>query len=107
MNFPMEGGGVPMAPEADASDGMLSMCSASGIPKWRTFFCLPFLVLGKHLWIRGFDVYDTKKCRLHLKEPMVLHADGEYCGDVTEVTFTCLPHKLCVLREPAVENQSY
>lgn len=73
-------GGVPMAPEADASDGMLSMCSASGIPKWRTFFCLPFLVLGKHLWIRGFDVYDTKKCRLHLKEPMVLHADGEYCG---------------------------
>lgn len=106
MNFPMEGGGVPMHRRRMRRMECFR-CAVPADPKWRTFFCLPFLVLGKHLWIRGFDVYDTKKCRLHLKEPMVLHADGEYCGDVTEVTFTCLPHKLCVLREPAVENQSY
>lgn len=97
MNFKAEGGGVPMAPSADAEDGMLSMCSVSGIPKWRTFFCLPFLVAAKHLLIRGFEVRDCAECEIHLAEPMVLHADGEYCGEVTEVRFRCLPKKLRVL----------
>lgn len=98
MNFRAEGGGVPMAPSADATDGKISVCSAAGIPKWRTFFCLPFLVAAKHLWIRGFEVNDCRACSVKLKRPMVLHADGEYCGDVTEVTFTCLPGKLRVLK---------
>lgn len=98
MNFRAEGGGVPMAPAADATDGKLSVCSAAGIPKWRTFFCLPFLVAAKHLWIRGFDVNDCKEFHVNLKKPMVLHADGEYCGDVTEIRFTCLPGKLRVLK---------
>lgn len=98
MNLRAEGGGVPMAPEAEATDGKLSVCSACGIPKWRTFFCLPFLVAAKHLWIRGFEVNDCKECTVKLKKPMVLHADGEYCGDVTELTFRCLPGELRVLR---------
>lgn len=98
MNFAAEGGGVPMAPAADASDGNLSVCSASGIPKLLTFFYLPFLVLGKHIGIHGFELCDCKVFRVKLKKPMVLHADGEYCGDVTEAVFTCLPKKLCVLR---------
>lgn len=98
MNFRAEGGGVPMAPGADAADGKLSVCSACGIPKGRTFLCLPFLVAAKHLWIHGFEVNDCKECTVRLNKPMVLHADGEYCGDVTEVTFRCLPGKLRVLR---------
>lgn len=97
MNFRAEGGGVPMAPNADATDGKLSVSSVSGIPKWLTFFCLPFLVTANHLWIKGFCVDDCRECRIKLKSPMVLHADGEYCDDVTELTFTCLPQKLRVL----------
>lgn len=99
MNFRAEGGGVPMAPSADACDGKLSVCSIYGIPKWRTFLCLPFLVLAKHTKIQGFDVTDCGTCRIHLKSPMVLHADGEYCGNVTEMEFVCLPKKLRVLRK--------
>lgn len=98
MNFPAEGGGVPMAPLADAADGMLSVCSAYGISKWRAFLCLPFLVAAKHPGLRGFTVTDCRKCSIHFHEPMVLHADGEYCGDVTEAVFTCLPGRLKVLR---------
>jgi YegS/Rv2252/BmrU family lipid kinase len=37
MNFPAEGGGVPMNPMAKYDDGLLSICAVSGIPKWRTF----------------------------------------------------------------------
>lgn len=98
MNFRAEGGGVPMAPAADARDGKLSVCCAYGIPKWRTFFCLPFLVTAKHLFIRGFEVTDCAEYDLRLKYPMVLHADGEYCGEVTEIHFKCLPGMLHVLK---------
>ena len=98
MNFRAEGGGVPMAPAADAQDGKLSVCCAYGIPKWRTFFCLPFLVTAKHLFIRGFEVTDCAEYDLRLKYPMVLHADGEYCGEVTEIHFKCLPGMLHVLK---------
>ena len=97
MNFAAEGGGVPMSPHADAADGKLSMCSAYGIPKWRTFLCLPLLVAAKHTRLRGFSLEDCAVCEVKLDEPAVLHADGEYCGDVDRVRFTCLPGKLRVL----------
>ena len=80
MNFKAEGGGVPMAPAASACDGKLSFCEAAGIPKWRTFLCLPFLVAAKHTSIHGFSVTDAKDCTIRLSRPMVVHADGEYCG---------------------------
>ena len=98
MNFRAEGGGVPMAPAADAQDGKLSVCCAYGIPKWRTFFCLPLLITAKHLFIRGFVVTDCAEYDLKLRHPMVLHADGEYCGDVTEMHFKCLLGMLHVLK---------
>ena len=63
----------------------------------RTFLCLPLLVTANHLRIRGFEVTNCKEYDLKLKTPMVLHADGEYCGDVTEMHFQCLPKKLHVM----------
>lgn len=98
MNLRAEGGGVPMAPRAVPTDGLLSLCCASDIPKWKTFLFLPFLVAAKHEKIKGFSVFDVKELVLHADKPMVLHADGEYCGDVTEVTFTCLEGILQLLR---------
>ena len=87
-----------MAPGADARDGKLSVCTAWGIPKWRTFFCLPLLVTAHHMHIKGFDVTDCKEYKLKISTPMVLHADGEYCGDVTEMTFRCIPGILHVMK---------
>lgn len=98
MNLRAEGGGVPMAPLANAADGKLNICSASGFSRGKAFLCLPFLVMAKHESIRGFDVRECRKCDIRLKQPMVLHADGEYCGDVTEIHFECLPGKLRVLK---------
>ena len=94
MNFRAEGGGVPMAPRADAKDGLLSMCIVHGIPKWITFFCLPFLVAAKHEWIPGFDIINCKKCEIKMDKPVVLHEDGEYCADTDHVVMECLPEKL-------------
>ncbi len=97
MNFRAEGGGVPMAPKADAKDGKLSMCLAHGIPRWKTFFILPFLVLAKHEKLACFFLKDCEKCHIRLNRPVVLHADGEYLGDVTNVRFECFPGMLRVI----------
>jgi diacylglycerol kinase family enzyme len=99
MNLRAEGGGVPMAPNADPADGKLSVCSAYGIPKWRTFFCLPLLVAAKHEKLKAFQLKNCKSVHMSLSKPMIIHADGEYCGESVEVTFTCLPQKLKMLMD--------
>ncbi len=98
MNLYAEGGGVPMAPQADPADGKLSLCMAYGIPKIVTFFCLPFLMAAKHEKIRGFSIWNCPSFTLRTSEPMTLHTDGEYGGEVTEVTFRCHEKKLWVIK---------
>lgn len=94
MNLRAEGGGVPMAPDATPYDGKLSISSASGIPKWITFLCLPFLVAGKHTHIKGFNLVSCREASIHSSRKMTLHADGEYVADVTDLTFGIYPQKL-------------
>lgn len=97
MNTFAEGGGVPMAPKASADDGCLSFSSAFGVPKLLTFCVLPFLVLAKHEKLSCFDIRNFKECDIELSAPMVLHADGEYLGDVANVHFECLHGVMRVL----------
>lgn len=99
MNLRAEGGGVPMAPESTPDDGKISLSSAAGIPKWKTFFLLPLLALGKQGGIRGFDVKDGAEIRMELDQPVVVHADGEYCGDVQHIRFRCLKDTLWLLHK--------
>ena len=94
MNLRAEGGGVPMAPDANPYDGKLSISSASGIPKWITFLCLPFLVAGKHTHIKGFNLVSCREASIHSSQKMTVHADGEYVADVTDLTFGVYPQKL-------------
>ena len=72
MNLRAEGGGVPMAPESVPDDGKISLSSASGIPKWKTFFLLPLLAMGKQGRIRGFDVKGGSEIVMELDQPVVL-----------------------------------
>ena len=86
MNVKAEGGGVPMAKNALYDDGKLSLCIASNISKLNAFVKLPMLVMAKHEKIKGFDLIDARKVVVKIKEPAVVHADGEYVGDEKEVT---------------------
>lgn len=94
MNFRGEGGGIPMAPDADPRDGKLSVCMVHGIPQWATFFILPVLVLGKHKRLRGVLLFDEKEFTVQADYPLVLHTDGEHVCDTMEVCFSCVPHVL-------------
>ncbi len=86
MNVKAEGGGVPMAPNALYDDGKLSLCIASNISKLNAFVKLPMLVMAKQEKIKGFDLIDARKVVVKIKEPAVVHVDGEYVGDEKEVT---------------------
>ena len=94
MNFTYEGGGVPIAPKADAMDGLLSLGTAHGVTKWQTFFVLPFLVVGKHSRLKCFDMRDVTKMSFENDRPVQLHTDGEYCGMVQKVEYSVLAGKL-------------
>lgn len=91
MNLKAEGGGVKMAPKADKTDGKLHLCVAHGIAKAMTFFALPFLAVGKHEKFKCFYMKDFSECSIELSKKQVLHADGEYCGEVRKVSYKCVP----------------
>ena len=94
MNTRAEGGGVPMAPKASVQDGLLSTCFVYKFSKFGALIRLPFLATGTHEHFNGFKVFDCEKIDIKIKKPMALHTDGEYLGDVTEVSYSCLPGKM-------------
>ena len=97
MNLRAEGGGVPMAPSSKPSDGLIPFCVAADIPGLLLPFCLMLLVLGKHERLKYFHTYNDVYCYIHTDAPVVLHADGEYLADVTDVWFECLPNRIELL----------
>lgn len=97
MNHPWEGGGVPMAPNASATDGMLSFCCVSDIKRLKCFSSLGFLMASRHDKINGFDIFNCKSAKIQLEDNMVVHADGEYCGEPKSVEFRCIPEAISVI----------
>ncbi|MCR4841678.1 MAG: hypothetical protein K5840_00270 [Eubacterium sp.] len=97
MNHPCEGGGVPMAPFADAFDGRLSVCCVGNVSRLHAFFCFPLLLIGKHKIIKSFRLFNASRIEIGIDEPMVVHTDGEYCGTARAVRFRAHPGILKML----------
>ncbi|WP_149553871.1 diacylglycerol/lipid kinase family protein [Treponema pectinovorum] len=97
MNFPCEGGGVPMAPNATANDGKLSFTLAARIPKWKCFFAFPFLLAAKQHLIKGFFTRDAKTLDVFSSPATISHTDGELFGNLEKIHYECLPQKLKLL----------
>ncbi len=97
MNLPAEGGNVPMRPDALPNDGKLSVLATDGVSKIGAFFKLPKLVAGKHRSLKGFHFEDAKNIDIKLGKPTVLHVDGEYYGDVSNIHIECCTKKLKLL----------
>ena len=97
MNFRAEGGGVPMAPEARADDGKLSVCLAAGISPFMAFIKFPLLVAGKHGKLRGFLIKNCTSLDITGENATTVHTDGEFAGKVRRAHFECLPGALQML----------
>lgn len=97
MNLKAEGGGVPMAPDASYTDGKLSVCIAKDVSKIGALVRLPLLVMAKHKRLGCFEIKNFETFSVHLSAPVVLHTDGEYCGDVTAVSYECISKCMGIL----------
>lgn len=97
MNFPWEGGGVPVAPGADARDGYFSVCLAEALSRPQVFRKLPLLALGRHVHTNGVTLLKASRVDVQLETPLYMHADGEVPGRVRRASFEVLPQKLRVL----------
>ncbi|MCR5294216.1 MAG: diacylglycerol kinase family lipid kinase [Lachnospiraceae bacterium] len=98
MNGRQEGGGVPMAPKASCTDGKLSFVTAHHLAKWKAFYVLPLLIMGRHTSLRYFDFQDAESIDILTDVPMVVHADGEYVGSSDKIRMTCLPGRLRLMQ---------
>ncbi len=98
MNHKCEGGGVPMSPLADATDGKLSMCCISGVGKLRALTLFPSLLQGKHMGLNAYLGIDFKEADIVLKTPFVWHTDGEMCSYNTKMHLECLPGALKIMK---------
>jgi len=97
MNHKCEGGGVPMSPVADATDGKLSMCCISGLSKIGALGAFPSLLSGKHMTNPAFFGPDFKEADIVLKTPFVWHTDGEMCSYNTKMHIDCLPGAIKIM----------
>lgn len=97
MNHRFEGGGIPMAPNANAYDGVLTLCLAYGFSRGRAFLALPSLLAGSHEKLKGFHIINCRTIDVCLDQDMYLHADGEIFGKYNSIHFECEPHKLYLM----------
>lgn len=94
MNCPMEGGGIPMVPYANASSGKLSYICAADISRSKCFILLLSLLKGKHVGKKGLRFADFNKLSIKLDKPSWVHSDGESVGFLEELEIVCLPQAM-------------
>lgn len=77
MNHPYEGGGFFFCPEAKVDDGYLDVIVVSGLPRWKVLLLLPLAFKGKHVGIKGIDIFRCKNIEIQLEDEFPIHTDGE------------------------------
>ncbi|MGN0424252.1 MAG: diacylglycerol/lipid kinase family protein [Acetatifactor sp.] len=89
-----EGGGFMFCPDADATDGVLNLCSAGNVPKSVIPLAMLAAFQGKHFKYEGVTPYTAKKVVIRTEEPLWVHTDGEVIRRSNGITVTCLQKAL-------------
>lgn len=80
MNQSVEGGGVPMCPEAVDTDGKLGFCLIHGRTRLSALLLIPKLQKKQHVGKRGVEIFEATELTVHSSEPKMVHYDGETPG---------------------------
>ncbi|MBD5541739.1 MAG: diacylglycerol kinase family lipid kinase [Lachnospiraceae bacterium] len=89
MVQPYEGGGIRMAPMADCHDGLFDVMVVAGLRKWRALYLLPLAFFGLHTKAKNVYFFKVRKLVIETEVPLIVHADGEYCGKQQKITLSC------------------
>ncbi|MDO4280448.1 MAG: YegS/Rv2252/BmrU family lipid kinase [Peptococcaceae bacterium] len=97
MNFPWEGGGVKLAPGANARDGLLTVRGAMDLRFAEILRRVPGLLAGCAGDSAQLPLVRAEEVSVALARSLVVHADGEVLGRGRHVTMRTLPRQLRVL----------
>jgi YegS/Rv2252/BmrU family lipid kinase len=98
-NTPYFGGGMMIAPGANADDGQLEVVIISDVSKWRYISNLPKVFKGTHVDNPEVTVLRGSKVEIKSNRPFEVYADGEHLTDLP-ATVRVLPRALRVLAPP-------
>lgn len=93
-----EGGGFKFCPDADCTDGILDICSVSGLSPWAVIRALPKGMKGTHTKIKGIGIYKAKKIHIETSVPCWVHTDGEVTMKSDSITITCQKEMIQLLK---------
>lgn len=92
-----EGGGFRFCPDANATDGILNICSVGDFPKPLVPVALPTAFWGKHYMFRGITPYEANRYEIRTSIPLWVHTDGEVSRKADCFTVSCAPGLLRML----------
>lgn len=97
MIHKFEGGGVMMAPQADPSDGKLSVCLVHGLSILKSFVLLPTLYTGKHIKFKGIEAFNCSDIEIIMEDKSSVHTDGETPALTSHIKVKCLPSQIRII----------
>ena len=98
MNTRYEGGGMPMGPDADPTDGKVTMCIVHDISRIKHFLYMPSVIKANHVKKKGVEQITCRTCEIRTAEPLCVHVDGEPAGIRNHVVFSCAGEKLRIMK---------
>ena len=96
-NQPYEGGGFRFAANADPYDGKLNVCVIHSANRMRVLNLLAGAFFGIKKEKNRIRCYVCEEVRVHVEQPLAIHADGEECPAERDMTVRCIPQKLRVI----------
>jgi diacylglycerol kinase family enzyme len=91
------GGGMKIAPAADAADGHLDLVVLGDLGRLELLWWLPTVYRGAHLACPKIATGRARRLTIRAASPLPVHVDGEPAGE-TPVTFEVRPGALTLRR---------
>ncbi len=89
-----EGGGLLMAPNADPTDGKLTVTLVHGLSKTKVFVLLPTIFTGKHIKYKGVETFHCSQIELQTDNNTTVHTDGEVASICSHIKVDCIHEKI-------------
>ncbi len=90
------GGGMRLAPGADAQDGLLELLTIADLPRTALLALLPRAYSGGHVGAAGVTIRKAARVEIHCDEPLPLNLDGDADG-TTPLIIEALPKAFTLL----------
>lgn len=90
------GGGFMITPKADNGDGFFDICVIDELPRWQVLPRLPFVIAGRHGWMKPVAFARARKIAVQADSPLPAHLDGEFFEN-TSFLIEIIPRGLKVI----------